>query len=199
MPADEAEIEPLVQAAIDDTAVLKKTLKGLVSKDEAHRYRCYQVLFQISQSQPSLLYTQWDYFVELLKSPNSYQRCAAINILANLTPVDSQNRFEAIFDSYFGLLDDPKLVPARYVARSAGLIARARPDLQSRIVRRLLDIDQTHHKQKDLLKADIIESLVVLYPDAQDKDIILTFVKEQLGSSSPKTRQAAQKFLAEFG
>ena len=146
-----------------------------------------------------VLYTQWDYLVELLQSKNTYQRCSAINILANLTPVDSQKRFEDIFDAYFDALDGQKLVPARYVARNAGKIARAKPDLQELITRRLLDIDKTRHQQKDLIKADIIESLAAFYEDARDKDTIITFVREQLQSGSPKTRRAAQSFLAKLG
>lgn len=200
MPVEkESELKRLAKSAIDNKKALEETLKGLISKDEDYRYSCSQVLHQISQSQPSVLYPQWDYFIELLKSDNAYHRCSAINILANLTSIDSENRFEDIFDTYFDILDDQKLIPARYVALNAGRIAKAKPNLQKNIIDRLMDIDKTHQKQKDLIKADIIESFGTFYEDIQDKERVLTFVKEQLESSSPKTKKATQSFLGKFG
>jgi hypothetical protein len=195
----EFDLEQLAQSAIDDAKVLKETLKGLVSKDESYRYNCFKVLLQISENKPLVLYPEWDYFMKLLKSDNAYHRCIAVNILANLTAIDTENRFENIFNAYFDVLDDKKLIPAIYVARNAGKIAKAKPHLQAHITERLLDIDKTHHKQKDLIKADIIESFEALYKDVQDKYRISAFVKEQLESSSPKTRKAAQSFLSKFG
>jgi hypothetical protein len=46
MPSEkESELERLAQSAIEDEEVLAATLQRLVSKDEAYRYRCSQVLF----------------------------------------------------------------------------------------------------------------------------------------------------------
>jgi hypothetical protein len=118
-----------------------------------------------------------------------------------LTGVDEENRFEDIFDQYFGLLNDEKVMTARYLARSAGRIARAKPHLQARITERLLGIDGTHHAQgrKDLIKADIIQSFEEFFKDTGGQEEILAFVEKQLGCSSPKTRKAAKAFLNKYG
>jgi len=188
-------LEEALQRAVSDEGVLKEILAGVVSKDEVFRYNCFKVLRQISEDHPLILYPEWDYFIALLDSSNAYHRSIAVQILANLTPVDAQRRFKAIFDRYFDLLDDEKIIVTRSLVQSAGTIARAKPSLQARIVERLLGIDETHHKHKDLIKADAIQSFEAFFEDYPDKERILGFVEQQLECSSPKTRKAAKAFL----
>jgi hypothetical protein len=190
-------LEKAMQLALADGKALKVLLDGVVSKDDTYRYNCFKVLLQISEDHPLVLYTEWDYFVELLSSSNSYHRSIALQIIANLTKADDEDRFDGIFDQYFGLLDDEKVVTARHLAQSAGRIVRAKPHLQAKITERLLGIDGTHHAQgrKDLIGADIIQSFEEFFEDSDDKEEILAFVERQLECSSPKTRKAAKAFL----
>jgi hypothetical protein len=59
-----------------------------------------------------------------------------------------------------------------------------------------MNIDDIHHgKQKELIKAYAIEALGKIYPEAEDQQIIENFVKTQMNSKSPKTRNMAQCFL----
>jgi hypothetical protein len=193
-------LEEAVQLAASDEGVLKEVLAGVVSKDETFRYNCFKVLCQISEDHPLVLYPEWDYFIALLDSSNAYHRSIAVQILANLTSVDAQGRFEAIFDRYFDFLDDEKIIVTRYLVQNAGTIARAKPSLQARIVEMLLGIDETHHhKHKDLIKADAIQSFEAFFADYPDKERILGFVEQQLECSSPKTRKAAKAFLNKHG
>ena len=193
------DLEKAMHLALTDGKALKVLLDGVVSKDDAYRYNCFKVLLQTSESQPLVLYPEWDYFVALLGSSNAYHRSIAVQILANLTAADVQHRFEAIFDRYFDLLDDEKIIVTRSLVYNAGTIARAKPSLQARIVERLLGIDETHHKHKDLIKADAIHSFEVFFKDYPDTEQILGFVEQQLECSSPKTRKAAQAFLDKYG
>ena len=190
-------LEEAMQWALADGKALKMLLDGVVSKDDTYRYNCFKVLLQISDDHPLVLYPEWNYFVGLLSSSNSYHRSIGLQIIANLTRVDDENRFGGIFDQYFDLLDDEKVVTARYLAQSAGRIVKAKPHLQARITERLLGIDGTHHTQdrKDLIKADIIQSFEEFFEDCHHKGELLAFVERQLGCSSPKTRKAAKAFL----
>ena len=196
---DHPSLDEATQWALADEIALKQILDGLVSKDDAYRYNCFKVLLQISEDQPLVLYPKWDYFVELLGSSNAYHRSAALQLIANLTSVDEENKFEDIFDPYFDLLDDEKIIVTRYLVQNAGTIARAKPSLRTRIVERLLGIDETHHKHKDLIKGDAIQSFEEFFEDYPDRERILGFVEQQLECSSPKARKAAKAFLDKHG
>ena len=196
----EVDIETVAEKVLADSELLSEILDGLTSKEETPRYNCHKVLLHISETNGELLYPKWDYFVEFLRSENSYRKMSAVQIIANLTKVDTENRFEKIFDKYFGLLDDKSMIVAIYVASSSGKIVRAKPKLESEITNRLLDIDETHHPEgrKPLIKAGAIEAFNLYFTEATDKERILAFVREQQKCDSPKTRKIAQDFLRKW-
>ena len=194
------DVESVAKEALEDEKVLAALLEGIVSKKDTRRYNSFKVLMLISEEHPEVLSLKWDFFVDLLRSDNTYHKSSAINIIANLASADRAGRFDSIFDRCFDLLDDRSVVTARYVARNAGKIAKSKPHLQKRITERLLEIDKTHHHQerKDLIKADVIGSFEEFFEESHDKERILAFVEEQLECSSPKTRKAAKAFLARW-
>lgn len=200
MSDKEVDIEKVAERALADKDLLSELLAGLKSKNETFRYNCFKVLNLISEQHGEVLYPEWQYFVDFLSSQNTYWKLSASLIIANLTSVDADNRFEKIFDKYYQLLDDRSMIAAIYAARSSGKIVRAKPALETRITSRLLNIDETHHEagRKDLIKAGIIEAFSEYYEIAEDKARIIEFVRGQLESSSPKTRKTAKEFLARY-
>ena len=194
------DIETVAAKALANSELLLEILDGLTSKQETLRHNCHKVLMHISETNGKLLYPKWDYFVEFLNSDNSYRKMSAVQIIANLTKVDTENRFEEIIDKYYGLLDDKSMIVAIYVASSSGEIVKAKPQLEREITNKLLDIDRTHHPEgrKPLIKAGAIEAFDKYFPEAIDKDRIIVFVKEQQNCDSPKTRKLAQDFLQKW-
>jgi hypothetical protein len=88
---------------------------------------------------------------------------------------------------------------ACHVALNSSKIALNKPKLKSKIINKLLNIDEIHQgKQKELIKAYVIETLMNIYPEADNKQRIENFIKSQLNSKSPKTRNMAQSFLDRF-
>ena len=197
MSEKDVNIERLAEKVLADNTLLSELLEGLRVKNETYRYNCSRVLTLISEQHGELLYPEWDYFVSLLSSDNTYHKLSAILIIANLVSVDTESRFEKILDTYYRLLDDRSMITAVYIARSSGKIVRAKPDLEPYITSRLLDIDKTHHEsgRKELIKSGAIEALIEYYSLAEDRTKIIGFVKAQLESESPKTRRMAREFL----
>ena len=193
-------IEAIAEQALMDEGLRAGLLEGLYSKDETFRYNCHKVLMHISRENGQLLYPHWDYFCTLLQSTNSYHKMSAVELIVSLVPYDTENRFEGIFDTYCGLLDDRSMVVAVYVAAGSGAIVRAKPALEGAITARLLDIDSTHHPEgrKSLVAAGAIESFNMYFPHALEKEKITAFVKSWLDCSSPKTRKLAREFLGKW-
>ena len=191
------DIKAIAKKALNDDKLLAELLDNLWSKKETIRYNSHKVLSQISEEQPKLLYGQWDYFVKFLDSDNTYHKLSAIILLANLTKIDRGNKFEKIFNKFYGLLNDKSFITAAYVCGASGKIALSKPKLQAKITNRLLSIDKTQHEQerKDLVIANIIEAFDEYYVQIRGKKKILEFVEKQLNCKSPKTRQIAKEFL----
>ena len=186
------------QLALAERHALRALLDGLVSKEDAYRYNCFEVLLQISEDRPRVLFPEWDRFIGLMRSGNAFFRSIALRLVADLTGADEEGRFEDLFDEYFGLLNDEKVMVARYLVQSASQVARQKPHLREKIAERLLDIDQTHHAEgrKALIKADAVVFFETFFEELPDKEKVLAFVEAMLTCSSPKARKAAQTFLS---
>ena len=193
-------LKKVAKKALEDKALLSELLKGILSKKEKIRFNSFKVLLSISEERPEKLYPEWDFFADLLTSPNTYLKYIAIYIIANLTSDDPKNRFEKIFNKYYALLDDKSVIPPAHVAANSAKIALAKPDLQTKITNKLLSIDKTHHDpgRKDLIKGYVIEAFSELFEGAKNKKKILQFIREQRESKSPRTKKKAEEFLKKW-
>jgi hypothetical protein len=175
---------------------ISEALEGILSKKDETRSNSYKILLHISEENPEILYPKYDYLANLLDSDNHYHRYISINLLANLATVDVENKFEVVFEKYLSNLDGDRTMVAGQAALNAGKIAKAKPNLQTKITKRLLNVEKTHKgKQIDLIKAYVIEALKEYFADYSNKNEILDFVRAQLDSKSPKTRKLSKKFL----
>ena len=190
-------IETFAAKAMEDDDLCAALLEALRSKKDTIRFNGFSILYHISKETPMVLYPRWEFFAELLKSSNSYHQLIAVRILANLTTVDTENKFAGLFDTYFNLLNKSVIV-AGHVAGNAGKIARAQPQLQQKIIHQLLHIDATQQKHKDLVKAYAIEAFDEFFDQIENKQEILAFVKQQVHCTSPKTKTIAASFLKKW-
>ena len=193
----EADVKSLTRKALKDKKILTGLLEGIQSKKETIRYNSFKVLMRLSEEHPEVLYPEWDFFVAMLDSPNSYWRLSAVRLLANLIKADKKNKFERIFDQYYSLLNDSVIV-AIYLAGDSGKIAQAKPKLQNRITNKLLSIDKTQQKHKDLIKGSALLAFSQYFEQIKNKKKIIDFARSLLKGESPKTRKIAQEFLSKW-
>jgi len=83
----------MAEKAIKDQNVLFKLLEGISSKKDEIRYSSFKALLIISEEYPEKLYPEWDFFAGLINSDNSYKKLIALRLIANLTKVDTKNKF----------------------------------------------------------------------------------------------------------
>lgn len=190
-------IEGIAEKALKNEKIILELLEGILSEKDTTRYNSYKVLLQISEMTPESIYPEWAYFESLMKSSNAYHRSIAVQILANLSRVDVENKFGKIFDEYYTMLNDSVIV-ARNVAVNSGKIAKAKPEFQMKITEKLLNIDKTNQKHKGLVKGDAIEALDLYFEEIENKETIVKFIREQLNCESPKTRNRAKQFLIKW-
>jgi hypothetical protein len=165
-------------------------------------YNSYYIISRASQIRPELFYQYWDDFSTLLNHPNSYHRDFALVLLANLTRVDTENKFSRLFSEYFNHLNDEKFMTARKCIQNTAKILESKGELTRDIINILLDVDNRCDfplKQKVLLKSDVIELFINFYRQINDKKRVNEFVKDELDSISPKTRKMAKKFMEKYG
>lgn len=190
------DLEKIAEDALSDENLFKTLMDEIKSKDNTVRFNAFNTLLILSENNAEFLYPHWDYFQDMLDSQNNYHKYIAVYLLANLTAVDSENRFNKIFNGYFGLVEGNKAMIASHVILNSSKIANNKPELKSEIIEKLLLTDELHKgKQKELIKSYVIETLRKINPEDEDRIKIEGFVKLQLDSSSPKTRSAAKCYI----
>ncbi len=190
------DVEKLASDALSNGKLLKILMNEIQSKNNTVRANAFNTLMILSEDNGELLYPHWDHFQEMLKSSNNYHKYIAVYLLASLTSVDIENRFKNVFDDYYKILEGEKLMTASHVVLNSSRIVSNKPELKSKIIEKLLNTDELHKgKQKELIKAYVIDAFENIDIEEEDMERIDNFVKLQLDSSSPKTRNAARRYL----
>ena len=122
-------------------------------------------------------------------------------IIANLTTVDKDKKFDEIFDKYYSFLDDPYMVTVANLIGHSGKIALAKPNLINRITNKLLKVENiktTPHltdECKKVITEKAILSFGIFFDQVEKKNEVISFVKKQLNSSRKTLRTKAEDFL----
>ena len=197
--------EELLNRVKRDFSLTPLLLKGVDHPKAAVRYGCSKVLMDLSEERPEKLYPHFDFFVSLLDSKYRILTWNALAIVANLTRVDADNKFDPIFDKYYSFLGNDYMVTVANVVGNSGKIALAKPYLIPKITGELLkvqDISTTPHLTEEcrrVIAQHAIKTLDLFFDRIDQKERVISFVKLHLDSPRKKLRTAAEKFLKKWG
>jgi hypothetical protein len=191
----------LLQKVKQNFDMLPEIIKGVSSPKAAVRYGCAKVLLTLSEGHPEKLYPHIDSFINLLESNYRILTWNAIAIIANLAKVDTDKKFDAIFDKYYSLLNDEYMVTVANVVGYSGKIALAKPYLINKITNELLKVENiptTPHlteECKRVIAEKTIKSLGMFFDRIEHKEKVIAFVESHLDSPRKTLRKEAETFL----
>jgi hypothetical protein len=193
--------EELLKKVKLDFSLLPIILKGVSSSKAAIRYGCAKVMMDLSEVYPKRLYRYMDSFISLLDSKYRIITWNAIAIIANLTAVDKDKRFDAAFEKYYNLLNDGYMVTVANVVGNSAKIALAKPYLIDRIANELLKVENiplTPHlteECKRVIAEKVIESFDQFFGRVKEKNRVISFVEKHSSSPRKTLRISAENFL----
>jgi len=168
------------------------------------KFVCEKVLRLVSERQPELLYPHFDDFVKMLDTGNTFLKCGAILTIANLTPADSDDKFNKIFGKYFSSVLNTSLICACNVIGASVKIADAKPELVNRIAKELLKVEDAEYISKGEVSPECrnvaigqaLNSFEHIYEKISSKKPVADFVKRQLKNPRQKVAEHAGTFIA---
>ena len=178
--------------------MLEELFKGVSSTNPRIRFGSVKSLRMISEKNPQMLYSRIDFFVNLVDSKNSILKWNALDVIANLTAVDTQNVFNGLFKKFYGYLYEGSLITASHVVDNSGKIALSKPELQDKITEELMKVEKAPlptSECRNILIGKAINAFNVYYRKIDDKDKVISFVKRQLNNPRKATKNKAEKFL----
>lgn len=197
------DIELLVNHVINNPNEVDSLVDVIKTNPKSIKFGCEKILRLVSEKEPELIYPYFDFFVQLIDSPNSFLKWGAIMTVANLVKIDTQNKFEEIFERYFRLINEPAMVTAANTIGHSWKIALAKPYLTDTIVERILKLENTSyiHKGevspecKNIVRGVAIQTFGKIIPLTNKKEEIIGFVEKQLNNKRPKVRKQAEAFM----
>ena len=196
------DVDKFAEIVINDEPIRQEIINQMLNNTHIMvYYHSYNILAKASELSPELFYKYWNDFTSLLNHKNSYHRDFGLTLTANLTKVDSENKFLSVFDDYFKCINDTKFMTARHCIQNTAKILANKNELKEDIVDILLNVDGLctfSEKQKALLKSDVIDVFDKFYDEIDSKKMINKFVKVELDSISPKTKKRAKEFILKY-
>lgn len=193
--------EKVAEQVIKNPGLLPEVFAGLEADKARIKYGCEKILRLISEKNPGVIYPYFDFFTEMLNSENNFLKWGTIHTIANLTAVDSENKFEKIFDKYFYPIPGPVLITAANVIGGAAKIALAKPELTGKISKEILKVEKAKYQTEECRNVAIghaVNSYHQFFHQIEDKEPVITFVKKQLKSTRNAVRKKAEKFLKKY-
>ena len=197
--------QQLLEKVKQNYELIPEILDGISSSKPAIRYSCAKVLMDLSEEEPEKLYDHMDFFIKMLESKYRILTWNAIITIANLTKVDSEKKFDSIFDKYYSFLDDEYMVTVANVVGNSGKIALAKPYLTQKITEKLLKVENisiTPHLSQEckrVITQHAIKTFDLFFSQIEEKDKVISFVKKHLNSSRETLRTESENFLKRWG
>lgn len=157
---------------------IKKHFVDLESTDDKIRLNALQTLLKMTETKIDWIYEVWDHLLEKLNNENSYQRSIAVMLLCNLAKSDVENRLGASLDRLLAHTRDDKFITSRQCIQNIWKAAATNKSNREKVLKHLEKrfVECADEKHYNLLRQDIIQSMVSLYEREKD-DALLTRVQ----------------------
>lgn len=195
-------VQLLSREAASNPQLIPVLIAGIGDPKAAVKFKCLKLLNLVSARHPETLYPYFNTFSQYLESSQNIFKWNAIDILANLVAADDQDKFAALFQKYYGLLDEGSLITAGHVVESSPAIIRNRPGWEPDITRQLLRVQVIPlptEECRNILSGKVILTFASYIGTSSLKNEMLEFARRQLDSTRPATRQKAEAFIRKFG
>ncbi len=198
-----ADIDAIAHQLVKNIRQIPVIVEALQLEKSAKKFAYEKALRRLSEIRPELLYPHFDVFVRMLDNENSFLKWGAVMTVANLTAVDSQNRFEDIFKRYYAPISGPVMVTAANVIGSSTRIVRAKPALADAVTKEILRVEKADFLNKgepspecrNVAIGQAIDAFDQFYDRVGPKNKVLNFVKRQLSNTRKQVAGKAEKFL----
>ena len=195
--------QQLFEAVESDFDLVPIVIEGVSSSKASIKYGCAKVLMDLSVRHPEKIYPHMDFFISLLESKHRILIWNAVTIIANLCPVDAENKFEAIFNKYYSFLSDEYMVTVANVVANSAQIALAKPHLVPKIADQLLSVEKisiSPHLTSEcrrVIAQHAVKSLDQFFDklDSDRKTKVISFVRKQVHTSRTSLKKEAELFL----
>lgn len=202
-----ADVSTVAHRVMEHPESIRALIGALQVEKGTAKYSYEKVLRLASEHRPDLIYPHFDFFVGLMDGDNNFLKWGAIMTIANLTAVDAEGRFEAIFEKYYAPIPGPVMITAANIIGSSPRIVRAKPRLVGPITQEILKVQKARYEShgrpspecRNVAIGHAIEAFDQFFGQVEDQAAVIAFVKRQLRNTRKPVGKKAERFLRRHG
>jgi hypothetical protein len=192
---------PELAAALLKRPSLWRAVFAALGEPEARlKFGCAKALHLLSPGHADLFLPYWDELCALLTHPNKIIQWTGLLILGDLAPVLSLAQVEELLPRVLSLLPGPVMITAANAMHCATQVALAHPACADHVAAQFRVVEHGRYKTaecRNIAVGHAIRMLDQLFPELQDQDETLRWVRAQLKNTRPATRAKVREFLEE--
>jgi hypothetical protein len=193
----------IAHALIKTPSKVDLAIEGLNSGKAKIKYGLARALLMLSEQKPEILYPFFDKFVELLSGKNNILKWTAIDIICNLSFVDTGDKINnKILNDFFHLITGDSLITAGHVVGNLWKIVVNEKHPADKIAVEMLKYDQADISDecKCILSGHVLDSFSKFFDllGNNKKKEVLIFADAQTSSTRGGTRRKANTFNKRF-
>jgi hypothetical protein len=173
-------------------------LTDLLSKEPKVKYGCAKKLITVAREEPSRIYPDLSFFVELLDSENRIIRWTAIDIIGALARVDTAKKIDKLIERLFRLLNTGNMITANHAISALTDIALAKPEYIPEITSEMLKVEHYNYDTvecRNISIGKVILAIGTYFDKLADKKETIDFVRRHTKNARNATRKKAEQFL----
>lgn len=178
----------------------KYDLGKLDSSDPDVKYGEQKRILRLSQTDPQALYPDFDYFAQLIDSPNNIYKWTGILVIGNLASVDAKNKIMSVLPKVISQLNVGKMITAGNAIRALAAIAQARPEMANELALEIIKVEGYRYDTVECQNIAIghaLKNISAIYPllDKQTQKAVINFASRSSTNSRPATAKKAKELL----
>lgn len=179
-------------------------LHDLESTDPKVKYGMQKKILMLAETNPRVLYKDFDYFVKLLNASNNIMIWTGLLVLGYLSKVDVDKKIDVVLPKIIVKLNAGKMITAGNATKSLTEICRNRPDLTDRIVKEIFKIDKYKYDTRECSHIAIghaLANLKLIFDSmsGESKKLAIKFANRSLNNPRPATAKKASYLLKKVG
>ncbi len=173
-------------------------LNDFFSKTAMIKYASTKKAIAISKEDPSELYPDFDFFIELLNSENQIIKWTAIQVIGNLSKVDKKKKIDKLLPKLIGFLNCGKMITANNTILALSEIALNKPEYQEMIFKEFIKVEQYNYDTlecRNVALGKVILALDKFKDKIKYRKDILEFLERQTNNTRVPVKKRAIKLL----
>jgi hypothetical protein len=176
-------------------------LNDFFSETAKIKYASTKKSIAISKENPSELYPDFDFFVQLLDSENQIIKWTAILVLGNLSRVDEKKKADKLIPKLIGFLNGGKMITANNSILALSQIALYKPKYQEKIWKEFIKVENYSYDTpecRNVALGKVVEALGKFKDKIKERRDILEFLERQTHNTRVSVKKKATELLGKL-